>query len=186
MAINPRTAEALVGKGGAALQKLEIKQADGFADQALKINPRLPAALLLKADVQLESGDVSAVLETAEKALAVNLRDEHALARKAACLQVMKKKDDFDAVVKAVEKNDPKPAVFYFDLGERLEDRHYFDEAEAWYQKAREAQPMMPGPAGAGPPEHPPWAARRKPPRCSTKVSTPTNTMSGSPTCARC
>ncbi len=149
LAINPRAAEALVGKGGAALQKLEIKQADGFADQALKINPRLPAALLLKADVQLESGDVSAALETAEKALAVNLRDEHALARKAACLQVMKKKDDFDAVVKAVEKNDPKPAVFYFDLGERLEDRHYFDEAEAWYQKAREAQPMMPGPAGA-------------------------------------
>ena len=32
----------LVGKGLAAMQKLEIKEADGFADQALKINPRLP------------------------------------------------------------------------------------------------------------------------------------------------
>jgi len=39
---HPRAAEALVGKGRAALQKIEIKQADEFADQALKINPRLP------------------------------------------------------------------------------------------------------------------------------------------------
>jgi len=148
LAINPRAAEALVGKGVAALQKLEIKQADNFADQALKINPRLPAALLLKADVHLAGGGLGAGLADAEKALAVNPRDEHALARKAACFKVMRKPDDYDAVVRAVEKNNPKPAVFYYDLGERLEDRRYYDDAEACYKKAAELQPMLPGPAG--------------------------------------
>ena len=169
LTMNPRAAEVLVGKGEAALQKLEIKQADGFADQALKINPRLPVALRLKTDVQLESGDLAAALATVEKALAVNPRDEHTLARQAVCLQVMKKKDDADAIVKAVEKNDSKPAVFYYDLGERLEDRRYFDDAETYYQKAKAAQPMMPGPAGARPSEHAPGprgegcpAARRR------------------------
>jgi tetratricopeptide (TPR) repeat protein len=146
---NPRAAEALVGKGEAALQKIEIKQADGFADQALKINPRLPDALLLKADIQLQSGDLSAALETVGKALAVNPRDEHALARKAACLEVAHKKDDYTAVVKAVEQNNPKPAVFYYQLGVSLEDRRYYDDAETCYKKAAELQPMLPWPAGA-------------------------------------
>jgi tetratricopeptide (TPR) repeat protein len=148
LAMNPRAAEALVGKGAAALQKMEIKQADNFADQALKINPRLPDALLLKADVQLTSGEISAALETVGKALAVNPRDEHSLARQAACLKVAHKKDDYEGLVKAVEKNNPKPAVFYFDLGERLEDRRWYDDAEACYKKAAELQPMLPGPAG--------------------------------------
>ena len=35
LAMNPPQAQALVGKGEAALQKMEIKQADHFADQAL-------------------------------------------------------------------------------------------------------------------------------------------------------
>ena len=148
LAINPRAAEALVGKGEAALQKLEIKQADGFADQALKINPRLPAALLLKSDVQLSGGDVAAALADAEKALAVNPRDEHALARKAVCFEVQRNQAAYDAVVKTAETNNPKPAVFYFDLGQRLEDQRRYGNAEICYKKAAELQPMLPGPAG--------------------------------------
>ncbi len=149
LAMNPRAAEALVGKGEAALQKLEIKQADGFADQALKINWRLPAALLLKADVQLESGDIGAALEETEKALAVNPRDEHSLARKAACFKAARKPADYDAVVAAVKQNDPKPAVFWYDIGQRLEDRRFYDDAEACYKTAADQQPMLSGPAGA-------------------------------------
>jgi cellulose synthase operon protein C len=148
LAVNPRAAEALVGKGVAALQKLEIKQADGFADQALKINPRLPGALLLKSDVQLSGGDVDAALADAEKALAVNPRDEHALARKAVCFEVKKNKDAYAAVVKTAEANNPKPAVFTFDLGQRLEDQRHYADAEICYKKAAELQPMLPGPAG--------------------------------------
>ena len=149
LAMNPRAAEALVGKGAASLQKLEIKQADGFADRALKINPRLPAALLLKADVQLTSGEISAALESTEKALAVNPRDEHALARKAACFKAVRKQPDYDAVVKAVQQDDAKPAVFWYDLGQGLEDRRYYDDAIACYEEAAKQQPMLPGPTGA-------------------------------------
>src|SRR5260370_38460 len=38
LTINPNAAEALDGKGIAALQKFEIKDAEQFAEQALKIN----------------------------------------------------------------------------------------------------------------------------------------------------
>ena len=38
----------------------------------------------------------------AEKALAVNPRDEHALARKAACLEILKNKAGYDAVVRTL------------------------------------------------------------------------------------
>ena len=148
LAINPRAAEALVGKGEAALQKLEIKQADGFADRALKINPRLPDALLLKADVQLAGGDISRRPGRRWRRRWPSTRATNtpwpAWPPASRC---MKKKDDYDAVVKAVEKNNPKPAVFYYDLGERLEDRRYFDEAETCYKKAAELRPMH---AGAG------------------------------------
>src|SRR5262249_635882 len=51
--LNPRAGEALVGKGVAALQKYEIKDAESFARRALEINPNLPEALRLKADVLL-------------------------------------------------------------------------------------------------------------------------------------
>ncbi|HVS34675.1 MAG TPA: tetratricopeptide repeat protein, partial [Gemmataceae bacterium] len=148
LAVNPRAAEALVGKGEAALQKLEIKQADGFADKALKINPRLPHALLLKADVQLTSGDIGGALESAGKALAVNPRDEEALACQAACYKALHKQPDYDGVVKTVEQNDSKPAVFWYELGDRLEERRFYDDAEACYKKAAELQPMLPGPTG--------------------------------------
>src|SRR5262249_26046805 len=37
--INSRAAEALVGKANAHLQRLDLKEAEQFADEALKINP---------------------------------------------------------------------------------------------------------------------------------------------------
>src|SRR5579859_5717166 len=51
--INPRAAEAIVGKAQTSLQMFEIKEAEQFADQALKINPKLPSALRVKADLNL-------------------------------------------------------------------------------------------------------------------------------------
>ena len=45
--INPKAAEALVGKGQIALQQYEMKDADKFADEAIKANPRLPSALYI-------------------------------------------------------------------------------------------------------------------------------------------
>ena len=165
---------------------MEIKQADGFADQALKINPRLPAALLLKADVQLDQRRHQRGAGNSEKALAVNPRDEHVLARKAACFRPMKQERRLRRRCQARRAGRRQAGRFYFDLGQRLEDRHYFDDAMACYEKAAKPQPHD---AGADRPLGLLYMRlgreeRRR--RCSTRVSTPTRTISASPICARC
>jgi tetratricopeptide (TPR) repeat protein len=147
--INPAAAEALVGKGTLALMGFQIKQAERFAEQALKVNPKLPEALRLRADVHLASGDPAAALRELQTARAVNPRDEYTLARIAACLRLQRKKDQADALAKDVEKFDAKPAVFWYELGERLEDRRYFEDAEACYRKAAELRPILSGPANS-------------------------------------
>jgi tetratricopeptide (TPR) repeat protein len=149
LTLNPRAAEALVGKGVMAVDKFEFEDAEKFAGQALKINPQLGEALRLMADIHLAAGDIEAALKEVDKALAVNPRDERNLARKAACFLVINKKADYDAVIKDVEKNDAKPAVFYYELGQRVEDRRLYDEAEKDYKKAAELQPMLPWPTPA-------------------------------------
>jgi tetratricopeptide (TPR) repeat protein len=146
LVVNPSAAEALVGKGYAALQKFEIKEAESFAERALKINPKLPDALRLRADVHLAAGDAVKAMKELDAARKVNPRDERTLARVAACLHLQQKKEDYAALVKDVEKFDAKPGVFYFELGERLEEGKRFDEAEKCYQKASELRPKMPGP----------------------------------------
>ncbi len=149
LAINPSAAEALVGKGLAALIKLEFKDAESFAERALKINPNLPEALRLRADVHLAVGNAGAALKELDTARKINPRDERTLARIAACHKLMKKAGDFAAVVQEVEKHDAKPALFYFELGERLEERRHFDDAEQYYKKAAQLRPNMPGPSNS-------------------------------------
>jgi tetratricopeptide (TPR) repeat protein len=145
--INPAAAEALVGKGALALTVFQIKDAERFAEQALKINPRLPEALRLRADVHLASADPAAALRELETARAVNPRDEQTLGRVAACFYLLHKKDRADALAGEVEKFDAKPAVFWFELGQTLEDRRWYDDAERCFRKAAELRPNLPGPA---------------------------------------
>ncbi len=145
LAINPRAAEALVGKGRAALQQLELKDAEDFAEKALAINPRLPAALQLIADVHLDSGEAHAALKRLEEAKAVNPRDESTLGRVAACFFILKRQADFDALCVAAEKQNPKAGRFYFELAERLDERRLYGEAEKFYQKAVALWPQLPG-----------------------------------------
>jgi tetratricopeptide (TPR) repeat protein len=150
--INPSAAEAIAAKGVLALSKLEIKEAERFAEQALNINPKLPEALRLRADVHLASEDVTAALKELEQARKINPRDERTLGRIAACLVLTTRfhaerkneKEELDALTKEVERFDPKPAIFYFAMGERLEERRYYEEAEKSFKKAAELRPHVP------------------------------------------
>jgi cellulose synthase operon protein C len=142
--INPSAAEAWVGKGIVALQKFEIKDAESHAARALECNPQLPEALRLRADVLLALSDVPGALRELEKARAINPRDERTLGRIAACFALQKKNAELSALIAEVEKHNPKPAVFYFDLAERLEDRRHYDAAERYFKKSAELQPLLP------------------------------------------
>jgi tetratricopeptide (TPR) repeat protein len=143
LAINPTAPEALVGKGLAAMEKLELKEAENFAERALKVNPNLPEALRLIADVHLFSGDTTAAMRELETARKVNPRDELTLGRVAACLFLDKKNAEFDALVADVSKNDASPAVFYHELGERLEERRRYEDAEKYFKKAVELRDTL-------------------------------------------
>jgi tetratricopeptide (TPR) repeat protein len=146
LAINPNAAEALVGKGMIAAQEYEWEDAQRFAEQALKINVNLPEALRLRADVHLAGGNVAGALKELESARKINPRDEATLARVAACLRLQHKQTEEEALVKEVEQHDPRPGEFWYEFGERLEDRRHYDEAEACYKKATEARPQLPWP----------------------------------------
>jgi tetratricopeptide (TPR) repeat protein len=143
LVINPRAADVLACKGLAAMLRLELKDAEQYADQALLINPRLPTALRLKADIFLFSGDVAKAMTQLDKARAVNPRDELTLARVAACLTGSKKKAEFDALVKEVEKNNSKPAVFFSEFASLLDGKKNYDEAEKYYQRSIALQPKL-------------------------------------------
>jgi tetratricopeptide (TPR) repeat protein len=143
LTINPNAAEPLVGKGIIKLRKLELKEAEQLAEHALRINPHLPEALRLRADVHLASGDAAAALRELEDARKVNPRDEETLGQVAACYYLQNKQADLDALVKEVEKHDPKSGFFHHALGERLEARRRYLEAERHYQKAIELRPML-------------------------------------------
>jgi tetratricopeptide (TPR) repeat protein len=141
--INPSAAEAIVGKGVAALQRMEIRDAERFAEQALKINLRLPEALRLRADVYLATGDVTRAMRELESARAVNPRDEETLGRIAACLRLQKKQDDLEKLTQEVQKRNPTPGLYHFVLGSTLEDRRRYDEAEKHLKLAKELRPML-------------------------------------------
>ncbi|HMF14594.1 MAG TPA: tetratricopeptide repeat protein, partial [Gemmataceae bacterium] len=143
LAINPNAAEPHVGKGILKLRKMELKEAEQLAEHALRINPRLPEALRLRADVHLAGGDAAAAFRELELARKVNPRDEETLGLVAACYYLQRKQADLDALVKEVEQHDAKPGVFHHALGERLEARRRYLEAEKHYQKAIEQRPML-------------------------------------------
>jgi tetratricopeptide (TPR) repeat protein len=141
--INPRAAETLVSKGYAALDRLEIKDAENYVTQALKINPKLPEALRLMSDVQVFGGEMAAARKSLESARGINPRDEETLARIGALDLAERKDAEFAKIVKEVEAFNPKPAVFWAEVGGQLDSRKLYFDAEKMYRKAAELQPRL-------------------------------------------
>jgi predicted Zn-dependent protease len=147
--LNPQAADALVGKGRAALMKFEAKDAEGFAKQALKVNPRLPSALRLLADVEYMGGNLAAAEKHLAAARAVNPRDAATLGKLAAVYRVQRRTAEFEAVVKAAEGFDAKPAAFYTALAEALDDRKLYPVAEGYFRRAVSLRPKLAAPLAA-------------------------------------
>lgn len=144
LTLNPRAAEALAAKGHAALQRFETKDAELYAEQALKINPRLTVALRLRADMHLFAGDFKNALADLETARSVNPREEQTLGRIAACYFLQQKDDAFQALVKQVTRQNPRAAIFYTELAQRLEERRRYLDAEKFFKLAMDLQPKLP------------------------------------------
>ncbi len=144
--INPRAAEAFIGKAHAKVLQFELKEAENFVEQALKINPRSTSALRQQADIHLMSGEIGKAFKAASEAYAVNPREESTLARLAVGHQLLKQKDEFEKTVAEMTKINPKPAVFYYELAAALDDRKYYLDAEKHYRQAMELNDRLAGP----------------------------------------
>ncbi|MSU79809.1 MAG: tetratricopeptide repeat protein [Gemmataceae bacterium] len=143
LTINPRAPEVLVCKGQMAASHFEFKDAERYAEQALRANPNYVPALCLLADVHLFTGEFEPAIEAINTARKVNPRDEATLAREAACRFAQGKKDDFEALVTLAKKNNPACYTFYTDLGSLLDQRKLQNEAEKYYRLAIKIQPKF-------------------------------------------
>ncbi len=149
--INPKAAEALVGKGLIAFDRMEFAEAERQADLALKVNSKHPGALRLKADVRFAESDPASAEKLLLAAKAINARDESTLARLAALRHLARDDKGFALACKEVEAFDSKPAQFYLELGNSLTDARQFTIASECFQKASALRPALPGPkAGLG------------------------------------
>jgi tetratricopeptide (TPR) repeat protein len=144
LTINPKSTQALVGKGIAALQKFEIKDAERLAERALKVNPRFPDALQLRSDVHLAGSEVNEAMKELETARQVNPRSESTLGRIAACFFLKRQTDELKKLIQEVEQHNSKPGLFYFVLANQLDERRRYDDAEKFYKKAMELWPQLP------------------------------------------
>jgi tetratricopeptide (TPR) repeat protein len=144
LAKNPRAADVLASKAAAALQHYDMKEAEEFVAAALRVNPNLPEARRVKGDIYLSAGDVPRALEELNRARAINPCDETTLARIAACLLLERKEEPFAALLKEVQEHNPRAGLFHTELGERLDERKRFDQAEKFFKEAIRLRPNLP------------------------------------------
>src|SRR5262249_8364101 len=96
--------------------------------------------------VYLFGGETQKAVDDLTAARKINSRDELTLARLASIYHTQKRETEYKAIVKEVESFNAKPAVFYYELAERLEQRRFYHEAEKFFQDARQLQPDLPWP----------------------------------------
>lgn len=146
LSINPEALDALVGKGLAALQKLEYQEAELFALRALKSCPGNTEALLLLSDISLAEGNTAKAREQLSLARKVQPRNEKILGRLGALAWIDGKTAELQNLEKEVLSFDKKPAIFHLEMGEILTARRRFAEAELRLKKAIEFRPNLPEP----------------------------------------
>ena len=96
---------------------------------------------MLLADLNISDERFDDAKAAALKAVAENPRDEDALGRLAAACRLLVDPVGAAAAELAALQNNPRPAVFYAALGERLADRRKYHSAERAFLLAAAADP---------------------------------------------
>lgn len=146
LAINSEAPDALVGKGEAAIQKMEYQEAESFAQRALKSNPNHPDALMLLSEISLAEGNFAKARELLGLAKKARPRNEKILGRLGALAWLDGKTAELQNLEKEALSFDKKPAVFYLEMGEVLSSRRRFTEAELRLKQAIDLRPNLPEP----------------------------------------
>lgn len=160
LAINPRAADVLASLAVAEAEQYDWDAAAKLARQALEVNPRHLVALGTCIDYALQTGDLHEAEKLIDQALAVQPRSQEILGRKAILLMTtegMPGLDEWREIVsegpasnvttkladllRSVLKQNPKPAVFWTVVGERLENLKKLTRAEVCLKQAMELIP---------------------------------------------
>ncbi len=139
--INPQAAEVLVTLGQADLQGYKLAAGRKKAERALEINPAYGAANVLIADLNISDERFKDAHAAAKKAVEANPRDEDALARLAASCRLLVDPLGYLAAEAVALSINPRPAIFYAALAERLSDRRKYPDAERAFLKGIAADP---------------------------------------------
>ena len=139
--INPLAPEVLVTLGEADLQGYKLAAGRTKAERALEINPHYAPANVLLADLNISDERFDDADKAARKAVAENPRDERALARLAACRRLLVDPMGAEAAELTALAANPRPADFYYWLGERLADRRKYHSAERAFLLGLAAHP---------------------------------------------
>ncbi len=140
--INPLAAEVIVTLGVADLQGYKLSNGRAKAERALRVNPRYAPAQVLLADLNISDERFVDAKAAALKAVAENPKDEDALARLAASCRLLVDPAGSAVAESAALANNPNPATFYANLGERLADRRKYHAAERAFLLAVKADPL--------------------------------------------
>lgn len=141
LTINPNAAEVHAALGMAAFDDFDIESGHTLVDRALAIRPNLPLARRLKADLLMARDQYTEAFEQLQKACKVNPGDAETLGRLAACQLLRGNRAEFEAVCAEALGHNPRPAVFFLRLAERLEDHRRFDSAEQYFEQSIAADP---------------------------------------------
>lgn len=134
--INPLSPEVMVTLGRADLDGYKLAGGRQRAQRAFQINPEYVPAQVLLADLNISDERFDDALAAAETAVKLAPRDEDALARLAATRQLVADElGVLEAESRTLAQN-PRPATFYYALGERLADRRKYHAAERAFLQA--------------------------------------------------
>jgi tetratricopeptide (TPR) repeat protein len=134
--INPLAAEVIVTLGRADLDGYKLAAGRQRALRAIEINPEYAPAQVLLADLNISDEKFDEALAAAEAAVKLSPTDEDTLARLAATRQLVTDELGLLEAEKRILALNPRPATFYYALGERLADRRKYHAAERAFLKA--------------------------------------------------
>ncbi|MCW8132192.1 MAG: tetratricopeptide repeat protein [Planctomycetota bacterium] len=138
----PKLPDALAGTATVLMAaQHDIQKAQPLLKEALEINPNHIGARLTQATIEFTQERDEEARKHIEAALATNPNHLEALAYLAFYYHFTKQPEKMAEVEKKVIALNPRCANFYYQIGELIEEKHGFDEAPAYYQKAIDLDP---------------------------------------------
>lgn len=152
LAINPQAAEVHASLAEMALTNYDLDVADRELRRACEINPELAQAWELRADWELANFRIAEARQALETARRLNPIAESTLARQAALEALVGSQGLRGAggpaarLIDEVVGRNPSCGEFFFLLGQRLEERRRFPDAEYAFGEASRRMPELLGP----------------------------------------